>query len=190
MARPDFFNDNINREFPFQEGTVGGTGTVKNIANLIDAAIADCGFIMGPESEFDEATDSVYLETIERSTTDVFKFRFKATTTVLADSPIDFYRTLGDADYTTSFVESDALLTCLQAVPATPILALALTRQAENARAFLVWLSSNWFTSRYCRHLAAGTSHYKVRRPWLSRKSSYSKFKPISSCVGQFSKRR
>jgi hypothetical protein len=51
MARPDFFNDNVNREFPFQEGTVGGTGTVKNIANLIDAAIADCGFIMGPESD-------------------------------------------------------------------------------------------------------------------------------------------
>jgi len=108
MARPDFFNDNVNREFPFQEGTVGGTGTVKNIANLIDAAIADCGFIMGPESEFDESVDSIYLETIERSATDVFKFRFKATTAVLADSPIDFYRTLGDADYTTSFVESDA----------------------------------------------------------------------------------
>ena len=35
MARPDFFNDNINREFPFQEGTVGSTGTVKNIANLL-----------------------------------------------------------------------------------------------------------------------------------------------------------
>ena len=76
MARPDFFNDNVNREFPFQEGTVGGTGTVKNIANLIDAAIADCGFIMGPESEFDESVDSIYLETIERSATDVFKFRF------------------------------------------------------------------------------------------------------------------
>ena len=108
MARPDFFNDNANREFPFQEGTVGGTGTATDLSNLIDSAIVDCGFVMGPESEFDELTDSVYLESIERSTSDVFKFRFKATTAALADTPIDFYRELGDPDYTTNFVESDA----------------------------------------------------------------------------------
>ena len=108
MARPDFFNDNANREFPFQEGTVGGTGTATDLSNLIDSAIVDCGFVMGPESEFDELTDSVYLESIERSTSDVFKFRFKATTAALADTPVDFYRELGDPDYTTNFVESDA----------------------------------------------------------------------------------
>ena len=55
MALPNFFNENINRSFPFQRATVGvdtpTSGTV-TMLQLPDNFIADCGFILGPESGF------------------------------------------------------------------------------------------------------------------------------------------
>jgi hypothetical protein len=63
MSRPNFFNDNINRTFPFQLATTGvatpGTGAV-TLLQLPDEFVADCGFIMGPESGFVEGRDFVY----------------------------------------------------------------------------------------------------------------------------------
>ena len=54
MAHPNFFNENINRTFPFQVGTAGILESNLAMRSLPDAVIADCGFIMGPESYFQE----------------------------------------------------------------------------------------------------------------------------------------
>ena len=50
MALPNFFNENINRSFPFQRATVGvdtPTEGYPTMLQLPDNFIADCGFILG-----------------------------------------------------------------------------------------------------------------------------------------------
>lgn len=110
MARPNFFNDNANRTFPFILGTAGvrtpPTGTV-TMRQLPDDFIVDCGFIMGPESGFIEGQHQVYLYRISRIGVNSFSFEFRCDAPDLTDIPLIFFRNLTDDLYTTSFEESD-----------------------------------------------------------------------------------
>ena len=110
MARPNFFNDNANRTFPFILGTAGvrtpAVGTV-TMRQLPDDFIVDCGFIMGPESGFVEGQHRVYLQQIARIGANSFSFEFRCDAPNLADIPLVFFRNLTDDLYTTSFEESD-----------------------------------------------------------------------------------
>ena len=112
MAKPNFFNDNENRSFPFVRGSVGigtpATGALSSLIELPDSYIVDCGFIMGPESGFNDATDYIYLYKISRLSADLLAFEFRASTATLQNTPIVFYRDVADGDFVTSFVESDA----------------------------------------------------------------------------------
>ncbi len=110
MARPNFYNDNRNRAFPFQSGTAGvstpGTGTV-TMLQLPDDFIVDCGFVMGPESGFNAAEHSVFLYEIRRPTAGTVIFEFRCDAPAVLPAPLLFSRDITATDYTTQFLESD-----------------------------------------------------------------------------------
>lgn len=110
MALPNFFNENINRSFPFQRATVGvdtpTSGTV-TMLQLPDNFIADCGFILGPESGFIDGTHSVFLHKISRINSSIVEYEFHSDAPNLADSFLLFRRDITDPIYQTEFVESD-----------------------------------------------------------------------------------
>jgi len=110
MARPNFFNDNLNRTFPFQQGSAGidtPSSGVFDMYQLPDDFIVDCGFIMGPESGFDESEHYVFLYKISRPSANVVLFEFRSNAPALADTPLVFSRNLADPNYVTEFLESD-----------------------------------------------------------------------------------
>jgi len=111
MALPNFFNENINRSFPFQRATVGvdtpTSGSV-TMLQLPDNFIADCGFIMGPESGFIDGVHSVFLHKISRINTSIVEYEFHSDAPNLIDSFLLFRRDISDPVYQTEFVESDA----------------------------------------------------------------------------------
>ena len=122
MARPNFFNDNINRTFPFQLATAGvatpGEGAV-TLLQLPDEFIADCGFIMGPESGFVEGRDFVYLYRVELvAGVIVFEFRADIHLTDAAGDPdtrvlsLEFTRQSSDPIYTSEFSEAPVTGEC------------------------------------------------------------------------------
>lgn len=110
MARPNFFNDNLNRSFPFLFKSVGmrtpATGPV-TMLELPDSFIVDCGFILGPESGFVEGTHSVFLNSITRITASLLAFEFLSDAPGVLDYPLVFYRDIADPKNFTTFAESD-----------------------------------------------------------------------------------
>ena len=111
MALPNFFNENINRSFPFQRATVGvdtPTEGYPTMLQLPDNFIADCGVILGPESGFIDGTHSVFLYKISRISNSTIEYEFQSDAPNLADSFLIFRRDITDPIYQTEFVESDA----------------------------------------------------------------------------------
>jgi hypothetical protein len=110
MATPNFFNENINRSFPFQRATVGvdtpAVGPV-TMLQLPDNFIADCGFILGPESGFVDGIHSVFLYKISRINNSTIEYEFHSDAPNLIDSFLLFRRDITDPIYRTEFVESD-----------------------------------------------------------------------------------
>ncbi len=111
MARPNFFNENANRSFPFLKGTVGidtpSTG-VFTMEQLPDDVIADCGFIMGPESGFIEGAHSVFLYKISRVSATRVDYEFRSDAPNLINAPLIFTLQTSDSEYLTQFAESDS----------------------------------------------------------------------------------
>ena len=110
MARPNFFNENENRTFPFKARTAGvGTPSsgVFTMLQLPDDVIVDCGFIMGPESGFVEGVHTVFLYKISKVSSTQINYEFRCDAPALADAPLIFVRQISDSDYTTTFQESD-----------------------------------------------------------------------------------
>ena len=111
MARPNFFNENANRSFPFVKGTVGiGTpaSSLFTMKQLPDDVIADCGFIMGPESGFVEGVHSVFLYKISRVSATRVDYEFRSDAPNLYNAPLIFTLQTSDSEYLTQFVESDS----------------------------------------------------------------------------------
>jgi hypothetical protein len=113
MPRPNWYNDNINRAFPFEYKTVGisvpESGTV-TMGELPDDFIADCGFTIGPSADFnnlEKPPDSVYLNKISRVGNTVL-FEFITTEGSMADFPLIFTRDISDEEYTLEYLDSDA----------------------------------------------------------------------------------
>jgi len=110
MATPDFYDENRNRSFPFQRLSVGyatpasGAFTLRQLPTWV---IVDCGFILGPESGFDEELHKVYLHRIERISTNVVEYEFRCDAGPLADKPLVFTRTASSSRYELEFAESD-----------------------------------------------------------------------------------
>lgn len=110
MARPNFFNENANRTFPFKNKTAGietpdsGTFTMRQ---LPDDVIVDCGFIMGPESGYVEGVHSIFLYKISKVSSVQINYEFRCDAPSLVDAPLIFAREITPEEYVTSFQESD-----------------------------------------------------------------------------------
>ena len=102
MARPGFYNENVNRAFPFQLGTVAvynaAANTIEAMANWV---VADCGFIVGYGSGFVPGQHSIWLQTIKRIGNEII-FSFESDAPGLYANSLDFTRQITDPDFTTS----------------------------------------------------------------------------------------
>jgi hypothetical protein len=112
MSQPGFFNDNLNRSYPFTLGTAGvdvpESGLIPSLLQLPDDIIADCGFTIAASGTFDPAIHDVYLHQIRRPTAATLEFEFRCTDPTLAALPLVFVRTGNDTLYT-YFVDSPTL---------------------------------------------------------------------------------
>ncbi len=112
MPRPNFFNDNLNRVYPFKEGSSGVNTPDSGLFDfyaLPDNVIVDFGVIMGPESGFDAEIDEVFLYRITRVNASVFEFEFRGTASNLMHAPLIFTRSTTAELFETEFVESFTL---------------------------------------------------------------------------------
>ena len=110
MPRPNFFNDNINRTFPFRWKSTGVDTPVSGPVTMLqlpDEFIADCGFILGPESGFEEGIHTVFLYKIMRVNANTITYEFRSDAPNLVDAPLIFTRDINSPIYETEFVESD-----------------------------------------------------------------------------------
>lgn len=89
--RPGFYNDNINRDYPFIHLTTG---------TLPDSAVADFGCIMGAGSGFIEGEHTVKLYRIRRLDT-VVEYEFTCDAPGLTDYVLRFTADTSDELYTT-----------------------------------------------------------------------------------------
>lgn len=96
MARPGFYNENMNRDYPFIHLETGV---------LPDAAIADFGCVMGMESGFIAGTHAVWLSKI-RMINDLVEFVFTTDAPGLVDKELRFVREITDKRYTTSYANA------------------------------------------------------------------------------------
>lgn len=111
MALPNFFNENLNRTFPFVDKTAGiGTpspfNSLASLLTLPDAAIVDCGFIMGPEAGFIEGVHNVYLFRIIVESPLIY-FEFASDAPALAGIFLTFVRNINQGKYVSEFLDSD-----------------------------------------------------------------------------------
>lgn len=105
--RPNFFNENAHRAYPFVPKTVGLAGT-GHTGNLPFNAIVDAGFLMGALAAFNASTNSVWLQSIRRAAfgPDEFFFVFATDAAGLAGSYLVFTRTPGSG-YQTQHIWSE-----------------------------------------------------------------------------------
>jgi hypothetical protein len=96
MARPGFYNENLNRDYPFIHLASD---------DIPDSAIADFGCVMGVASGFIAGTHSVWLSKI-RAIGNWIEFIFSTDAPGLAGKVLSFKRELTDKRYTTSYEEA------------------------------------------------------------------------------------
>src|SRR4051812_2262022 len=101
-----FFNSNEGRAFPFAAGTVDlPADGPTSIANLPNAAVVDCGFLIGAHVDYDPGEHSVFLTTITR-TGDTFVLVFESDCPTLFGIPLSFVRTIPTAEFATEHTDS------------------------------------------------------------------------------------
>ena len=96
MARPGFYNENMNRDYPFLHLQSDG---------IPDSAICDFGCVMGIESGFIAGTHTVWLSRI-RSINNLVEFEFQTDAPGLAGKVLRFTRNLTDPKYETSYEDA------------------------------------------------------------------------------------
>lgn len=100
MPRAGFYNDNEYRAYPFVFKK-----EYSSVTKLPTAAIVDCGFIMGIDSEYDPATHFAYLKSITR-TGDSFEFLFDTNAPRAEVFPLKFTAAIATPEWQTIFGES------------------------------------------------------------------------------------
>lgn len=96
MPRPGFYNDNEYRAYPFvyRSDYIGPA--------LSNAAVVDCGIIMGLDSEFAHAQHAVWLASVTREA-GVLRFELATDAPNAAALPLVFECPENGAEWTTSF---------------------------------------------------------------------------------------
>lgn len=111
--KPNFYDDNRNRAFPFVKHTVGvatpASGAV-TMRQLPHDFIVDCGFVLGPESKYIDDVHVIYLNRVYRSGSTVH-YEFASTCPALTAFPLTFTRTLSDTNFAVEHVDSSGVVT-------------------------------------------------------------------------------
>lgn len=109
MGRPGWYNDNVNRAFPFVRETVDSkeAADAGYLEALPDSPIADAGFVMGMGSGFVADLHQVYLHEVSRTGT-TFTFEFRCDAPGLYLRALTFTRSVGDEAYLTEHVDDDS----------------------------------------------------------------------------------
>lgn len=111
MARPNFFNENKGRTFPFlqdfQENREVSESSLSAVAIydiqlLPNDAIVDFGCNLGVLIDYDPAVHVIYLAEVRRQESNIV-FDFRCTAPDLADKALLFSRAVTSADYETEF---------------------------------------------------------------------------------------
>jgi len=99
MPRAGFLNDNEYRQYPFMPNPS---------SSLRDSVVADCGFIMGIDSEFDPKLHYVYLAKISTARDGAaVTFEFRTTAPAAANYPLVFTREINADEWTEEYAEAD-----------------------------------------------------------------------------------
>lgn len=109
MARPGFYNDNRNRSFPFVLKTVGVRTPESGLPTMLqlpDDWVVDCGFVMGPDSGFDSADHSVWLQKVHRVGNMIY-FQFASDAPTLYEKYLVFSRSIADIEYSVEYLDSE-----------------------------------------------------------------------------------
>lgn len=96
MARPGFYNENMNRDYPFIHLQTGA---------LPDDLVADFGCIMGEYSGFISDVHTVYLSAV-RTLGSLVEFEFTSDAPGLSGRVLRFVRNMLDTEFTTSYASS------------------------------------------------------------------------------------
>lgn len=106
MAKPGFWNDNSQRDYPFLLNRIGRRDLDGGpIGEIPYQTIVDVGFIFGPSSGFSSGVNSVWLAKITRLALDRFEFEFATDAESLSTSRLVFRHEISE-DYTYSTAES------------------------------------------------------------------------------------
>jgi hypothetical protein len=105
VSRPGFFDENQNRSYPFQVGSVGvnvpASGPV-TMLQLPDAFVVDCGFTVSFSETFDPAAHDVFLYAVRRTGQSTAQFEFRCSDPSLSPYPLIFERS-GDDKFVTYY---------------------------------------------------------------------------------------
>src|SRR5687767_1892881 len=96
MAAPGWYNENLNRDYPF---IYGETGT------LPEWLVADFGCIMGNYAGYIEGEHTVYLSRVRRLGS-LVEIEFTSDAPGLLEYVLVFRRNLDDLRYTTNYVNA------------------------------------------------------------------------------------
>lgn len=105
MAQTGWYNTNKNRAYPFVPGTAGVVGGAPSLRNLPDGVVVDTGFVLSALTDYDDASDTVYLNKIVRQG-DTFTFEFMSDAPRLNGVVIVFARALTSDEYAVEFADS------------------------------------------------------------------------------------
>lgn len=106
--KPNFYDDNRNRAFPFVKHTVGvatPSSGVVTMRQLPHDFIVDCGFVLGPESKYVDGVYTIYLNRVYRTGSTV-NYEFASDCPSLIPFPLTFSRSLSDSNFAVEHVES------------------------------------------------------------------------------------
>lgn len=109
MASPQWYNENRNRSYPFVQETVGLRGPRGGplpMRQLPPAWIVEARFVMGCESGYDDAQDTVYLRRVWREGSTIF-FAFSSQSAALWGHDLIFQREIGGHGYELSYSDGD-----------------------------------------------------------------------------------
>lgn len=107
MARPNFYDSNANRSFPFLAGVVGQKPPLSpdSLQFLPNDVVVDFGAVMGCVAEYGEGTHSVWLSRVRRQG-NTFYFYFE-TDAPGCGEPLIFTRNIGER-FAAEFQEAHA----------------------------------------------------------------------------------
>jgi hypothetical protein len=109
MSRPGFFDENLNRAYPFQLGSAGVNVPASGLPTMLqlpDNFVVDCGFTIYDSQSFDPSVHTVFLQSVSRTGSNTAVFVFQCSDPALSSKSLSFVRT-GEDRFRTYFNDGE-----------------------------------------------------------------------------------